>query len=129
MNVPTVAQVRAYLKHLQWKPEALPDGSVIWRQTPGGSFLVVPDWPDDDTRLLEHSVAINILADATSRTLEETVADILDDDADAQSAVVEAWRATAEALTDPGRRTAPLAASCNSTDFANAPRPEPGGAQ
>lgn len=84
-ELPTVAQVRAFLEHLRWKPVAplldgapvFSDGTVVWWQTPGGCHVVIPGWPDDDTRLLEHSSAIRVIADATSRTLEQTVADIL----------------------------------------------------
>lgn len=85
MTAPTVAQVRAYLQHLPWKPNApFSDGTTVWWQYPNGTgwHVVIGDWPDDDTRLLEHSSVIHVLAEAAQRSLDEIVADILVDQED-----------------------------------------------
>lgn len=82
MTNPTVAQVRAYLEHLPWYPNPpFSDGTTVWWQYPNatGWCVAIPDWPDDDTRLLERSSAIRVLAAAARRSLEEVVADILVD--------------------------------------------------
>lgn len=85
MTAPTVAQVRAYLEHLPWHPNApLADGATVWWQYPNatGWHVVIPAWPDDDTRLLERSSAIHVLAEVAQRSLDEIVADILVDQED-----------------------------------------------
>lgn len=85
MTTPTVAQARAYLENLPWYPSASsPDGPTVWWQYPNatGWHVVIPDWPDDNTRLLERSSAIHVLAEAAQRSLEEIVADILVDQDD-----------------------------------------------
>lgn len=94
MTAPTVAQVRAYLKHLGWHPcKPFADGATVWWQYPNatGWHVVIPDWADDDTRLLERSSAIGILADATGRTLEEAAADIIAADQDFWGCSRDCW--------------------------------------
>lgn len=85
-ELPTVAQVRRYLERHNWRPGETYDYGTEWRKSPDGRAVVIPDWSDDDTRLLEHSMVINVLADdAGHTTLDEiymTVANILVDDED-----------------------------------------------
>lgn len=85
-DLPTIAQVRAYLERHNWRAGQIYDYGTEWRQSPGGVSIVMPDWPDDDTRLLKHSMVINVLADAAGHfTIDQiplTVADIVVDDQD-----------------------------------------------
>ena len=72
---PTVAQVCAYLARHGWRRHTETGGSTIWHG-PSGWQAIIPDWPDDDTRLLEHSSAIAVIAEDAGRTIEQIVADI-----------------------------------------------------
>lgn len=97
MVVPTVAQVRAYLEHLPWYPNMpFSDAATVWWQYPNatGWHVVVPDWPDNDTRLLKRSSVIHVLAEAAQRSLEEIVADILVDQEDFAGCTRRCWPRT-----------------------------------
>lgn len=89
-ELPTVAQVCAYLARHGWRRHTKPDGSTLWRG-PSGWQAVIPDWPDDDTRLLEHSTAINVIAEDAGRTAEQIVADILVDKHDFEDCNRRCW--------------------------------------
>lgn len=97
-GVPTVAQVRRYLERRGWRPGETYDYGTEWRQSYGGRFVVIPNWADDDTRLLEHSMVINVLADAAGHTIINqiplTVANILVDDEDFQACSRDCWPRT-----------------------------------
>lgn len=84
LPLPTVAQVRRYLERHNWRAGETYDYGTEWRQSPGGLCVVMPNWADDDTRLLEHSSVINLLAGAAGHTTLDqiplTVANMLVDD-------------------------------------------------
>lgn len=81
-DLPTVAQVRAYLDRTGWRPQPIENG-VLYRHPETGWHTVLPDWPNNDTRVYLHTMVVNVLADSERRTMAEVVADVMREAADA----------------------------------------------
>lgn len=89
MTTLTVAQVKRYLQHSDWREEHHHGGIAVW-QSPSGKHQVMLNAPDGDT-LLGQGMVLHTIACATGRTVEQAAVDVAVDQEDFWGCTRRCW--------------------------------------